>query len=207
VSPTIEGLDLPRLRCRRPLTRRLGEFGRLSLRRFSHMLLRDGAAGFDVTSCHDVRSAAAELLDRFSTLSGQVHALSDDPWWLMWGPDRRDLPAIPGADFNADPGAYPVRAAGKRDRSRPLLQAYAAARGKHAVLLAWAARSLRCCPRTASSQSGWAPRRSMIRGRRTPADRPARRSGRPATTRANTAGSPGKSIHFEMPTPERALKT
>jgi phosphatidylglycerol lysyltransferase len=135
VSSRIEGLGLARLSCRRPLSRGLAELGRLSLRRFSRMLRHPDATGFDITSPHEGQSAVAELLDRFSTLSGQVHALSGDPWQLLWGPDRRAY--LPLQEWSStliawrDPVGPPEEAV-EIIRS---FQAYAAARGKHAVLL------------------------------------------------------------------------
>lgn len=135
MSSSIEGLGLARLSCRRPLTKRLAELGQLSVRRLSRMLLRDGVTGFDITSSRDGRSDAAELLDRFSTLSGQVHALSDDPWRLLWGPDRRAF--LPFQERSSTLIAW-------RDPVGPLedaievircFRACAAARGKPAVLL------------------------------------------------------------------------
>ncbi len=135
MSSSIEGVGLARLSCRRPLIRRLAELGRLSLRRFSRMLLRAGATGFDVTSSRDGRSAAAELLDRFSTLSGQVHALSDDPWRLMWGPDRRAY--LPFQERSSTLIAWRDPVGPPEDALEVIrcFQAYAAALGKHAVLL------------------------------------------------------------------------
>ena len=111
------------------------ELGRLSLRRFSRMLLRTGATGFDITLSRDGRSAAAELLDRFSTLSGQVHALSDDPWRLMWGPDRRAF--LPFQERSSTLIAWRDPVGPPEDAIEVIrcFQAYAAARGKHAVLL------------------------------------------------------------------------
>jgi phosphatidylglycerol lysyltransferase len=135
VLSSIEGLGLPRLSCRRPLTRRLAEVGRLSLRRFSRMLLRNGATGFDITSSRDGRSAAAELLGQFSTLSGQVHALSDDPWQLLWGSDRRAF--LPFQERSSTLIAWrdPVGPPEAATEVIRCFQAHASARGKHAVLL------------------------------------------------------------------------
>ena len=135
VTAGIEGLGLARLNCRRPLTRSLAELGRLSLRRFAHMLGRNGVTGFDVTSSHDDRSSAAELLDRFSTLSGQVHAISDDPWRLLWGPDRRAF--LPFQERSSTLIAWRDPVGPPEDAIEVIggFQAYAAARGKHAVLL------------------------------------------------------------------------
>lgn len=135
MSSSIEGLGLARLSCRRPLTRRLAELGRLSLRRFSRRLLRDGENGFDITSSHDARSDAAELLDRFSTLSGQVHALSDDPWRLLWAPNRRAF--LPFQERSSTLIAWrdPVGPLEHAVEAVRCFRAYAAARGKPAVLL------------------------------------------------------------------------
>lgn len=131
----MEGLSLDRLSCRRPLTRSLAEVGRLSLRRLARLLKRDGAMEFDITSSHDGRTAAAELLDRFSTLSGQVHAISDDPWWLMWGPDRRAF--LPFQECLSTLIAWRDPVGLPEDAMEVIrcFRAYAAARGKHAVLL------------------------------------------------------------------------
>ena len=99
------------------------------------MLLRAGPTGFDITSSRDARSAAAELLDRFSTLSGQVHALSDDPLRLMWGPDRRAF--LPFQERSSTLIAWRDPVGPPEDAIEVIrcFQAYAAARGKHAVLL------------------------------------------------------------------------
>ncbi len=150
----IEGLSLTRLSCRRPLTRRMAELGMLSLRRFSHMLLRDGATGFDITPSRDCKPAVAKLLDQFSTLSCQVHALSDDPWLLLWGPDRRIF--LPFQERSSTLIAWrdpvgPPEDAGEVIRN---FQAYAAERGKHAVLLCMSRTIIEMLPRC-SFQSSW----------------------------------------------------
>ena len=154
MSSSIQGLGLARLSCRRPLTRRLAELGRLSLRRFSRMLLRAGATGFDITSSRDGRSAAAELLDRFSTLSGQVHALSDDPWQLMWGPDRRAF--LPFQERSSTLIAWRDPVGPPKDAVEVIrcFQAYAAARGKGAVLLGMGRAIVEMLPKD-SFQSVW----------------------------------------------------
>lgn len=134
MSASIEGLGLPRLTCRRPLNKRLLEVGQLWLRRPAHKL-RAGTKAFDVTASCEARPAAAELLARFSALSGQVHALSDDPWLLMWAPERRAF--LPFQERWStliawrDPVGPPQDALEMMQR----FQACAAARGKHAVLL------------------------------------------------------------------------
>jgi phosphatidylglycerol lysyltransferase len=135
VSSSIVGLGLARLNCRRPLTRSLAELGRLSLRRLAHMLGRNGVTGFDITSSRDGRSAVADLLDRFSTLSGQVHALSDDPWQLLWGKDRRAF--LPFQERSSTLIAWRDPVGPPEDAIDVIrcFQAYAAARGKAAVLL------------------------------------------------------------------------
>jgi lysylphosphatidylglycerol synthetase-like protein (DUF2156 family) len=137
VSPSIEGLGLARLSCRRPLTRSLAELATLPLRRFSRMLLRPGTNGFDVTPSLDgSRSAAADLLDRFSTLSGQVHALSPfDPWRLMWAPGRRAF--LPFQERSSTLIAWRDPVGPPEDAIEIIrsFQAYAAERGKAAVLL------------------------------------------------------------------------
>ncbi len=168
---SVEGLGLARLSCRRPLTRRLADLGKLSLRRFSRMLRGPDATGFDVTSSREDRSAAAELLDRFSTLSGQVHALSDDPWLLLWGPGRRAF--VPFQERSStliawrDPVGLPEDAIEVVGRFR----AYAAARGKPAVLLGVGRAIVEMLPRD-SFQSVWLgtelfydPKTSHTRGR------------------------------------------
>jgi phosphatidylglycerol lysyltransferase len=154
VSSSIEGLGLARLSCRRPLTRRLAELGRLSLRRFSGRRLRGGATGFDITSSRDGRSAAAELLDRFSTLSGQVHALSDDPWQLLWGPDRRAF--LPFQERSSTLIAWRDPVGPPEDAVEVIrcFQAYAAARGKPAVLLGMGRAMVERLPKD-SFQSVW----------------------------------------------------
>jgi phosphatidylglycerol lysyltransferase len=135
VSSSIEGLGLARLSCRRPLTRRLADLGRLSLRRCSRLLLRPGATRFDITSSCDGRSAAAELLDRFSALSGQVHALSEDPWRLLWGPHRRAFLPLQERSSTLIAWRDPVGPPEDAIEVVRCFQAYAAARGKHAVML------------------------------------------------------------------------
>jgi lysylphosphatidylglycerol synthetase-like protein (DUF2156 family) len=154
MSSSIEGLGLPRLSYRHPLTRRLADLGRLSLCRFSRMLLRADATGFDITSSCDGRSAAVELLNRFSTLSGQVHALADDPWQLLWGSDRRVC--LPFQERSStliawrDPVGLPEDGIEVVRR----FQAYAAARGKHAVLLGMGRTIVEMLPKD-SFQSVW----------------------------------------------------
>jgi phosphatidylglycerol lysyltransferase len=154
VSSSIEGLGLARLSCRRPLTRRLAEVGSLSLRRFSRMLLRDGENGFDITSSRDCRCDAAELLDRFSTLSGQVHALSDDPWRLLWGRDRRAF--LPFQERSSTLIAWRDPVGPPEDAVEVIrcFQAYAAARGKSAVLLGMGRATVGMLPKD-SFQSVW----------------------------------------------------
>ncbi len=135
MSTSIEGLSLARLSCRRPLTRSLAEVGGLSLRRLARLLLPARATGFDITSSNEDRSAAAELLARFSTLSGQVHALSDDPWRLLWGPDRRAFLPIQERSSTLIAWRDPVGPLEDALEVIRSFQEYAAARGKHAVLL------------------------------------------------------------------------
>ena len=135
MSSSIEGLGLPRLSYRHPLTGRLADLGRLSLRRFSRLLLGAEATGFDITSSRDGRSTAAELLDRFSTLSGQVHALSHDPWQLLWGPDRRVFLPLQERSSTLIAWRDPVGPPEDAIEVIRCFQAYAAARGKHAALL------------------------------------------------------------------------
>ena len=134
IAIPIEGFGLPRLSCRRPLVRRLTELGGLSFRRISGML-GGRATGFDITSSRETRAAASELLDRYSTLSGQIHAISDDPWKLLWAPHRRAFLPFQERAFALiawrDPVGPPEEAIGLISRFRD----YAAARGKHAVLL------------------------------------------------------------------------
>ncbi|NLX12428.1 MAG: DUF2156 domain-containing protein [Phycisphaerales bacterium] len=135
MSTSMEGLSLARLSYRRPLTRSLAEVGRLSLRRLSRMLRRAHSTGFDITSSRDGRSTAAELLDRYSTLSGQVHALSDDPWRLLWGGDRRVFLPILERSSTLFAWRDPVGPPEDAPEIIRCFQDYAAARGKHAVLL------------------------------------------------------------------------
>ena len=207
MSSSIEGLGLARLSCRRPLSRSLAELGRLSLRRFSHLLLRAGATGFDITSSRDGRSAAAELLDRFSTLSGQVHALSDDPWQLLWGPDRRAF--LPFQERSSTLIAWRDPVGPPEDAMEVIrcFQAYAAARGKHAVLLGMGRAIVEMLPKD-SFQSVWLGTEPFYDLRTWHTRGKAGKEIRQACNHAaNTAGSPGKSIRSGMPTSERALKT
>jgi len=154
VSSSIEGLGLARLSYRRPLCTRLAELGRLSLRRVSRTLVRAGDAEFDITPAREARPAAAELLNQFSTFSGQVHALSDDPWRLLWAPGRRAF--LPFQERSStliawrDPVGPPADAA----QLVGCFQAYAAARGKLAVLLAMGRSVVEILPRC-SFQSVW----------------------------------------------------
>jgi phosphatidylglycerol lysyltransferase len=154
VSSSIEGLGLARLTCQRPLTRRLAELGRLSLRRLSRMLPGAGPTGFDITSSRDCRLAAAELLDRCSTLSGQVHALSDDPWRLLWGPDRRAF--LPFQERSSTLIAWRDPVGPPEDAIEVIrrFQAYAAVRGKPAVLLGMGRAIVEMLPKD-SFQSVW----------------------------------------------------
>jgi phosphatidylglycerol lysyltransferase len=100
------------------------------------MLLRTGANGFDVTSSRDGRAAAADLLDRFSTLSGQVHALSpQDPWRLLWGPDRRAFLPFQERPSTLIAWRDPVGPAEDATGVIRSFQTYAASRGKAAALL------------------------------------------------------------------------
>lgn len=135
MSTTIEGLGLARLTTRRPLSSRLAEWGSLAFRRLSRTLWRNHSTDFDVVDSRTCRPAVAELLDQFSTLSGQVHALSDDPWQILWGPQRRAYLPLQERTSTLiawrDPVGPPEEAA---DVVRSF-RAYAAARGKHAVLL------------------------------------------------------------------------
>lgn len=127
---------MPRLNRRRPLANSLAESGWLVFRRLSRLLLRSGPTGFDVTPSRETGATVAELLDRFSTFSGQVHALSeDDPWQLVWGPGRRAF--LPFMERSSTLIAWrdPV---GPPDEAVELVRgfrAYAAALGKNAVLL------------------------------------------------------------------------
>ncbi len=154
MSSSIEGLGLARLSCRRPLSRSLAELGRLSLCRFSRMLRHAGATGFDITSSRDSTSAVAELLDRFSTLSGQVHALSDDPWQLLWGPDRRTFLPLQERSSTLFAWRDPVGPPEDAMETIRSFQAYAAARGKHAVLLGMGRTIVEMLPRD-SFKSVW----------------------------------------------------
>jgi len=154
VLSSIEGLGLPRLSCRRPLSRSLSELGRLSLRRFSRILRRAGSTEFDITSSSDGRSAAAELLDRFSKLSGQVHAISDDPWRLLWGPHRRTF--LPFQERSSTLIAWRDPVGPPEDAIEVIrcFQAYAIARGKNAVLLGMGREIVEMLPKD-SFQSVW----------------------------------------------------
>lgn len=135
MSATIQGVGLARLTCRRPLSSRLAELGSLSLRRLSCTLRLHRADDFDITASCDSRPAVTDLLDRFSTLSGQVHALSNDPWQLLWGPERRAF--LPLQERSSTLIAWRDPVGPPEDAARVIrgFKAYAAARGKHAVLL------------------------------------------------------------------------
>jgi lysylphosphatidylglycerol synthetase-like protein (DUF2156 family) len=116
------------------LPRRLAELGRLSFRRISG-ILGARATGFDITTSRDGRSAASNLLHQFSTLSGQVHAVSDDPWRLLWAGHRRAFLPFQERSFALIAWRDPV---GPPEEAIDLIRCfrdYAAARGKHAVLL------------------------------------------------------------------------
>lgn len=154
MSSSIEGLGLARLSCRRPLSRRLAELGALSSRRVSCMLSRAGTTGFDITSSVDSQSAVAKLLDRFSTLSGQVHALSNDPWQLLWAPDRRAF--LPFHERSSTLIAWRDPVGPPEDAAEVVrgFQAYAAARGRHAVLLGMGRTIVERLPK-GSFQSVW----------------------------------------------------
>jgi len=101
----------------------------------SRTLRRDRANDFDITASRDSRPAAANLLDRFSTLSGQVHALSDDPWQLLWGPGRRAFLPLQERSSTLIAWRDPVGPPEEAVKVVRGFKAYAAARGKHAVLL------------------------------------------------------------------------
>jgi phosphatidylglycerol lysyltransferase len=123
------------------------------LRRFARPR-RTGAPAFDITPSCDVRPAAAELLARCSTLSGQVHALSDDPWLLLWGPDRRAFMPFQERSSTLIAWRDPV---GPPEESTEVIRgfrAFAAARGKHAVLLGMGRTMVEPLPRD-SFQSVW----------------------------------------------------
>jgi phosphatidylglycerol lysyltransferase len=118
------------------------------------MLSRAGARRFDITSSHDGRSAVAELLDQFSTLSGQVHALADDPWQLLWARDRRAYLPFQERPSTLIAWRDPV---GPPDDAVEVVRGfrgYAAARGKHAVLLGAGRTIVETLPKD-SFQSVW----------------------------------------------------
>ncbi len=118
------------------------------------MLSRTGATGFDITSSRDARSAAAELLDRFSTLSGQVHALSDDPWQFLWGADRRAFLPFQERPSTLIAWRDPVGPSEVATEVVRRFQAYAAGRGKLAVLLGMGREIVEMLPKD-SFQSVW----------------------------------------------------
>jgi lysylphosphatidylglycerol synthetase-like protein (DUF2156 family) len=64
-----------------------------------------------------------------------MHALSDDPWRLLWAEDRTAF--LPFHDLTSSLIAWrdPVGPAERADSLMVHFQAYAASRGKHAVLL------------------------------------------------------------------------
>lgn len=135
MTAIIEGMGLARLNCRRPLRSRMTELGALSLRRLSQTFGRRYANNFDISLSRESRPAASQLLNRYSTLSGQVHALSDDPWHLLWGPGRRAF--LPLQERSSTLIAWRDPVGPPEDAAEVIrgFKAYAAARGKHAVLL------------------------------------------------------------------------
>jgi lysylphosphatidylglycerol synthetase-like protein (DUF2156 family) len=112
-------------------------------------------SGFDLTSgSGDGQFPTAALLDRFSALSGQVHVLSDDPWRFLWAPGRCAF--LP---FHERPSALiawrdPVGPAETSTHLVELFRAYAARRGKHAVLLGVSRSVVQALPRN-EFQSVW----------------------------------------------------
>ena len=146
-----------RLRQRRPLLDKLGDLTGLVLTRFAGVRPRRPAPGpFNVTLTKDpgCREASSELLDRFSTLSGQTHALSDDPWRYFWARDR--LAFLPFHELTStliawrDPVGPAEAVAGLIEHFR----AYAATRGKHAVVLGVSRSAVEALP-PASFDSVW----------------------------------------------------
>jgi len=128
----------PRSCQRRPWLERLADLAGLALTRFAGVRPRRAASGsFDVTSAKAPGSSetALALLDQFSTLAGQMHVLSDDPWQFLWAKDRCAF--LPFHELAStliawrDPVGPAEEAASLVERFR----AFAAKRGKHAVLL------------------------------------------------------------------------
>jgi phosphatidylglycerol lysyltransferase len=117
---------------------RLADLAGLVLTRFAGFRPRCAALGpFDVAAAKADGSteAALALLERFSTLSGQMHALSDDPWQFLWAKGRCAF--LPFHEMPSSLIAWrdPVGPAEAAPGLIEHFQAYAARRGKHAMLV------------------------------------------------------------------------
>ena len=127
----------PRFRQGRSYFKRLADLAGLVATRVWKGRRHAAGGAFDVTSSKDpgAGEAALDLLDRFSGLAGQTHALLDDPWQFLWAKDRGAF--LPFHERRStliawrDPVGPAEESAGLIERFR----AYAAGRGKHAVLL------------------------------------------------------------------------
>jgi lysylphosphatidylglycerol synthetase-like protein (DUF2156 family) len=122
----------------RPFLERLADLASLAVARLGWVRRRGAdSASFDVTSARDPgpREAASALLDQFSWLAGQTHALSDDPWQFLWARDRRAFLPFQELVFTLIAWRGPV---GHAEAGADLIErfrSYAARRGKHAVVL------------------------------------------------------------------------
>ncbi len=92
----------------------------------------------DVVSAHEpaCRAALVDLLSRHSHQAGQFHALSRDPWKIIWSPGRRAFLPFHEKTFSLIAWRDPV-AGDARDASdvMHLFRAYASSVGKHAFVL------------------------------------------------------------------------
>ncbi len=105
----------------------------LTNRRAGRFLVED-----DHVSCTReplLRARALELLDRSSTLSGQLHCMSSDPWRLLWSPNREAFLPFLERPFTLiawrDPVGEPQAAASLLEQARWLAQQS----GKQLVIL------------------------------------------------------------------------
>ena len=135
-APTVK--IAPALHQGRSFIARLADLAGLMSTRLTCARSRQADSGaFDVTLGKDPgsRDRAADLLDRYSNLSGQTHALSDDPWRFLWAKDRCAFLPFHELAFTLIAWRDPV---GPAEASTGLIErfrALAAKRGKHAVLL------------------------------------------------------------------------
>jgi phosphatidylglycerol lysyltransferase len=138
VPSAVPARNEPGLPARPSLSRQLSDLAGLTFTRFTSSRPRSAVADpFDITLAKDPdsRAAASALLDQFSGLAGQTHALSDDPWQFLWAKDRRAF--LPFQELAAALITWrdPV---GPGEMTVDLIEQFracAAQRGKHAVLL------------------------------------------------------------------------